>query len=306
MKKIIIFLAGAATVVKKTAILFAALGAVALSATSCDDPARENGEPVGIPAAAGEISGPSTVYAGYSIALTVNEIADATTYKWYKDGLAYQNARSRELTVTEPGIYRVAGINRFGEGVPSPEKTISASSETPLIERMVGKWDVHEYIANPNNNKVDYNDHVITIKKVNDNTIEISNFTWRNYPDPDGIGEMGDTLKAQIDNENGTMYILPPAQFIPTWAEDRATLLSPVISAVETENVGREFPRQNIAENSDGDLEIVFQTGNQTKVINIDQSTSITVPVTYFVATVQADFYTGSVAYYLDTVWTKQ
>lgn len=289
---------------KKLSILFLLLG-LAVVAVSCENGAT-GADYKGLPASAGPISGPGTIYAGYSLTLTVDQIDGATTYKWYKEDRQYQNSRSRELTVTEPGVYRVAGVNGFGEGKSSPEKTVVVSAEAPLIDRIVGKWNATEYIANPRNNSVGNNDHVVTIKKVNGNTVEISNFTWRNYPDPNGEGDAGDTLKARIDNEAGTLYILPPAQFLPSWVTDYATLLSPAYSLVPGENSGYEFPLQTIAEDaSSGKLRIVFKTGDLTKDI-LDGSTTITVPITYIVTAVQLDIYAGSLAYYLDTVWTKQ
>ncbi len=268
---------------------------------------KENvgGDPSKFPAVAGEITVSGPLYDGYSITLSIDEIAEAITYKWYKDGLQYQNTASRELTVSEQGIYRVAGVNKQGEGVSSPEQEIVFSTEKLLIDRMVGTWNAKEYIAFPNNNSVRFNNHTVTIRKVDDKTVEISNFTWRNYPDPTGAGEIGDTLKAQIDNENSTMYILPPAQFLPTWVEDYATLLLPAFSEVTSENVGRQFPLQTVTEDGNGGLRIVFYTGDHTKNINAN-GTTITVPITYYVATTQRGFFTGTLAYYMDTVWTKQ
>lgn len=285
-------------------MIFATAAMLVLCNAACDKTDdKPNGKNDSVPAAAGTITGPSQMFEGYSLTLSIEPVERAVTYKWYKDGEEYQNTASRELTVTETGVYRVAGVNRFGEGVYSPDKAIALSDEPALIDRMVGQWDVKEYIANPAG-AADRNDHVITIEKVDAKTIRISNFTWRNYPADEG--DFGDSVKAEIDNEAGTMLILPPAELVPSWYADCATLLSPALDESPSQNMGKPFPLQTIKKNGNGRLEMVMKTGNLTKSLNLGDGNTLTVPITCMVMISQMDAYMGTMSYYLDTTWTKK
>lgn len=283
---------------------FGALFCVALSVISvaCDNGGSETPAEK-LPAAAGIIEGPDKVMEGYSITLSVGHIDGADTYKWTKDGAHIQHSVSRTLEVTEVGVYRVAGVNSGGTGEPSEPKTVVLSDEKFLIDRMVGKWDVTEYIANGFNGNVTENNHVITITKIDSETVEISNLTWRNYPNDEG--EFGDTVSATIDSDAGTMTIFPNSEFTPTWVEDYATILSPAIHTSPGENLGLAFPAQTFTEDENGKLKVEIITGDLTKQLNLGSET-ITVPVSYLVTTMRASVYTGTLAYYLGTTWVKQ
>jgi hypothetical protein len=208
------------------------------------------------------------------------------------------------LEIDEPGTYRVAASNSFGEGAPSPDKIVVADERGALIDRMTGKWDVHEYFVNMNApNNIYTNDHVITITKVDRLTIEISDFSGTN--DPETPGRYGDTVTAEVDNYTGTMRITSPVLLTPSWAADQATMLLPAFSNVIGENMGREFPVQTITEDAGGKLKMVLKTGERTQQINTGSGT-ITAPVTYLVISYQMAEITRIFSYYLDTVWTKQ
>jgi hypothetical protein len=77
------------------------------------------------PAAAGTISGDNEGFE--SITLTIGVIENADTYKWYRNGAEIQHSAERTCTVTENGLYTVAGVNAVGEGQPSPGKRVTVT-----------------------------------------------------------------------------------------------------------------------------------------------------------------------------------
>lgn len=256
-----------------------------------------------LPAAAGTIEGPDKLFEGHSITLGIGAIEGATTYKWTKDGGNIQHSASRTLIVTQAGTYCVVGVNAAGHGQASAAKTIVLSDEQLLIDRMAGRWNVSEYGVNPQTNTPFLNDHVVTITKIDDQTVEIANFTWANYPDE--TGEFGDTVRATIDSDAGTMTFFPDSQFIPSWAEDYATFLSPAIEKNLGDNLGLPFPPQTFTEDENGKLQMTMKTGNLIYELTIGTETK-KLPVTYLITTMQLGVYTGSLAYYVGTTWTKE
>lgn len=90
---------------------------------------------VGLPGAAGDIS-QKLQSDGYTL-LTIAEIPRADTYRWYKGDKEVQNTDSRTFLVTESGSYRVAGVNKDGEG---------AYSKPLLVEREVFNILTKEHI----------------------------------------------------------------------------------------------------------------------------------------------------------------
>ena len=62
------------------------------------------------------------------VELTVGAIAGATSYKWYKDGAEIVGAIAISYTVTESGVYKVAGVNAIGEGDASPNHEVTITT----------------------------------------------------------------------------------------------------------------------------------------------------------------------------------
>ncbi len=80
-----------------------------------------------LPADAGAIT--QTPQEDGTIKLSVAEIAGAETYRWYKDGESVQNSTDRTYLVRKSGNYKVAGVNRNGEGKASEEVKVTLLSE---------------------------------------------------------------------------------------------------------------------------------------------------------------------------------
>lgn len=78
------------------------------------------------PAAAGPIYGDDE--GSESVILSIDEIENASTYKWYKNGSEVQNSAERTYVATESGTYTVAGVNPVGEGQSSTEKVVSITA----------------------------------------------------------------------------------------------------------------------------------------------------------------------------------
>ena len=80
-----------------------------------------------LPADAGAIT--QTPLEDGTIELSVAVIAGAETYRWYKDGESVQNSADRTYLVRKSGNYKVAGVNRNGEGKASEEVKVTLLSE---------------------------------------------------------------------------------------------------------------------------------------------------------------------------------
>jgi hypothetical protein len=60
-----------------------------------------------------------------TVVLTASPVEYAVAYAWYRNGIAVQTHTSTSYTVTESGVYSVAGVNYAGaEGAKSAEKTV--------------------------------------------------------------------------------------------------------------------------------------------------------------------------------------
>ncbi|MDR2449820.1 MAG: BACON domain-containing protein [Prevotellaceae bacterium] len=60
-----------------------------------------------------------------TVALTASPVEYAVAYAWYRNGIAIQTHTSTSYTVTESGVYSVAGVNYAGaEGAKSAGKTV--------------------------------------------------------------------------------------------------------------------------------------------------------------------------------------
>ena len=89
-------------------------------------------ETVLLPGDAGVIT--QTTQDDGSVLLSVDEIANAETYNWYKDGASVQNTDSRTYLALESGVYKVAGVNANGEGKPSGEVDVEVALVEPEPE----------------------------------------------------------------------------------------------------------------------------------------------------------------------------
>lgn len=105
-----------------------------------------------LPSAAGTISGDSEGFG--SVTLSIVEIENANTYKWYKDGVEVQNSQERTYIATSSGTYTVAGVNAVGEGLSSPVKVVSVTSTIVFEDLPEGSFTaVGEPIANVTGNE---------------------------------------------------------------------------------------------------------------------------------------------------------
>lgn len=303
---------------KKTLkIAFAVLSVVVLTvAAGCDD-----GEVLSTtPADATTIAGPDGFFEGETAGLTVEKIPYATSYRWYKGGEVIPGATGRTLTVSEIGVYRVAGVNALGEGKASPAKSIRALTFT---DRWVGEWDCTEYWVKPGENgapeELYNNNHKVTIIRTGDlseNKIAIVNFFEANPPGTysafattyvyEGVTypANGDTIVATVDEENKTMQIPTAWFFTPTWKPGLNTELCPLIyDSGFADNVGEAFPPQQFVEEADGTLKMVMKTGSLVATVGSEQTEY---NQTYMIAlTSSATGYLTHFARAIGTVWTK-
>lgn len=103
------------------------LCALPLVNTSCGE---DNPEPDPIekpknelPADAGTLS--QTPLEDGTVELSVAAIERADSYRWYKDGEKVLETPSNSYIATESGVYKVAGVNEYGEGKASEEVTLT-------------------------------------------------------------------------------------------------------------------------------------------------------------------------------------
>lgn len=69
-----------------------------------------------------------------SVLLSIDEIANAETYRWYMGKDEVQNTESRTYMAVESGEYTVAGVNANGEGKASPVCEVEISEPEPDSE----------------------------------------------------------------------------------------------------------------------------------------------------------------------------
>jgi hypothetical protein len=79
-----------------------------------------------LPADAGTISGATeNACPEKTVALSINAVAEATAYVWYRNGEVIADASGMSYTVTESGSYTVAGNNTEGMGKTSPVHVVN-------------------------------------------------------------------------------------------------------------------------------------------------------------------------------------
>ena len=66
-----------------------------------------------------------------TVTLTIPQLAGAISYQWYMNGNAIAGATTTSYTVTQSGIYNVAGVNQVGVGEQSPNKVVTITECIP-------------------------------------------------------------------------------------------------------------------------------------------------------------------------------
>ena len=112
---------------KSSGIALSLAAVAGLLLTGCD---KE--ETALLPGDAGVIT--QTTQEDGSILLSIDEIANAETYRWYMGKDEVQNTESRTYMATESGEYTVAGVNANGEGKASPVCEVEISEPEPDSE----------------------------------------------------------------------------------------------------------------------------------------------------------------------------
>lgn len=302
----------------KTALFALSLAFIAAAVGGCESAAADDGIIPAMPADASEIAGPEGFYDGETATLTIEEIPYADSYKWYKGNDEIADATGLTLTVSEEGIYRVAGVNEAGEGKASPAKSIR---QLTFTDRWVGEWACTERWIEPGQNgaadALHTNDHTVTIIRTGDldeHKIAIVNFFEANPPGTYTAfantilwnGQIqaasGDTVVAVIDELNETMQIPTGWLMTPSWMKGFNTALCPLIyDSSYADNVGEDFPPQKFVEEEDGTIRMVMETGPIMATVGSQQ-----IPFTYMIAlTSNAQGYETLVASAIGTVWTK-
>lgn len=111
---------------KSSGIAFSLAAVAGLMLSGCD---KE--ETALLPGDAGVIT--QTAQEDGSVLLSIDEIANAKTYNWYKNGESVQNTDSRTYLAVESGLYKVAGVNANGEGKASEEVSVEIIEPDPEL-----------------------------------------------------------------------------------------------------------------------------------------------------------------------------
>ncbi len=102
-------------------ICFSLMIGAAMLFASCKDDPKSNP-----PAAAGAISGLETNTCPVrTVVLSVEAVANATSYQWYKNGAEITGATASTYEATATAAYTVAGVNNDGAGAQSPAKNVT-------------------------------------------------------------------------------------------------------------------------------------------------------------------------------------
>jgi hypothetical protein len=305
--------------VKIACALLAAFTAIVLG--GCKKVMDYTGLAIVLPADAAAISGPEGFYSDETATLTAPEIQYADSYIWYFGSDVIEGETDDSIEVSEPGTYRVAGVNALGEGKASPAKAMRLLN---YADRLVGEWECKEYWVMPEtetqSETLYNNDHTVTIIRTGapeDNKIAIVNFFEANPPgtysafaetivyEGTTMKANGDTVVAEVDSENRTILIPTSWKFLPSWEVSLDTELHPMVYDSDyADNVGEPFPPQQIVETEDGRLQIKFVVGPLIAEIGADRTPY---PQTYMIAAVSPTYgYVTRYARAIGTTWTKK
>ncbi|MDR2449821.1 MAG: BACON domain-containing protein [Prevotellaceae bacterium] len=240
------------------------------------------------PAAAGTITG--TDYnecPSLSVTLSIDEIAAATAYQWYKNTQIIPGATTTQYTATESGDYTVAGINAAGTGTPSPVKTVNVvPCGSSIVDDMVGEWTATETAYLYNNGWVTTpSTFTITMEKINAATVRIINVAGGNPAEPVV------TLIGHVDVTTNVLTL--PCQIVDNWysSERNTYFMAMATGASFLLNMGLAITAP--IDNTSGKSTILLKTGNGT--------------YSYVILMVTLDMQTGGSRYYAyNTKWVKK
>ena len=168
------------------------------------------------------------------------------------------------------------------------------------IDELVGTWEVSEVIAMTSTAEhyMD-NSHVITISKVNDNTIEIGNFTNGSTIFGSRIGDGGDKVRATVSSAM-RMSIGIGTVLSPAWSSDGClTYLVPMTNYSIQGKQATAWKEQQFVKTTDGTMMLVMQNG-------ISQLSDLGNPMlTYAVGDWSGSSLVNTYFYACCTIWTK-
>lgn len=237
---------------------FMKIGVIAMLAAftmiSCNKKEEKN-LPADAPAIQGETEGVG------SVELSIAAIDLATSYKWYKDGAAVQESEALTYTATESGVYKVAGVNKDGEGKASPDHTVTITEAPtgPSVDDLVGKWTVTGFYAASGTAYLA--DHSATFTKVDDTTVKISGFIGTDEWASDTPGNRDEFL-FNFNRANQTLTILNHEETEIDWNPNYFCFIAPPIENTYCDNVGLDFPAFKVEENNGAfSIDMILDTG---------------------------------------------
>lgn len=270
--------------IKKKHLFAISLFLIAGVVISCNKDSNNLPEAVGIIMGENQNTCPISI-----VTLTIEPVDNAISYQWYKDNTLIPDATKSYYTVTESGIYTVAGVNENGPGKPSPAKEVNII-HCPIMDRLIGEWDVIESIYQ--NTEEGWqgpvpNTHIITISKIDETSIKITGLYIT------GEDEIIATVNTQtIGSET---ISIATQEIIPSRYEDARTFVSPVISATFSAGYGQSFnlPIKDVSGRLLIELKGGYTLGNNY--------------YSYTLGSVDTNgTYTGASAYAINTRWVKK
>ncbi len=213
-------------------------------------------------------------------------------------GLAYVtlDRDAETVTIVTDVVYNDVThlrINYSGpiSGLPLPTTNITS------IDELVGDWNVSEGFTQDGQSYYN-NPHVITITKIDENTIEIDNFTNGRVLFPNAT-TWGDKVTATINGDMEMILGVLPVVSEPGWAGYSATTrLFPFVAGNVQGCWPMTFPAQEFGKLPDGSIVMEMYTANY--------AFSGGPRLTYGVAdATESGEFDGLWLYCVETVWTK-
>jgi len=221
-----------------------------------------------------------------TVVLTIAADPNATSRQWYKDGNAIAGATELTYTVTESGTYTATGINSLGEGAMSAGHEVTIEICPFTVDELVGVWDKTEFLIQ--SSTAYNNDGTVTIEKIDETTVRILEFDM-DIP----------TIIATVNTTDVTLNIAYQ-EIIPTWNSSYRTFLAPVIESTFCNNVGLDFPAQEVVKEGDY-YTITFACGLSGTIDGAPYN------VTWVAIATNASLVCqGNFGYAMGTKWVKQ
>jgi len=89
----------------------------------------------------------------FTVELTIEEVANAVSYQWYRNGRAIVDATALAYTVSQTGTYTASAINAAGETLSAEkEVTIEECDPNYLVPLLVGTWSATGWLRNSSTN----------------------------------------------------------------------------------------------------------------------------------------------------------